>query len=492
MAADSGRRGSLETVRRPRAGTVRFRLTVLATLLVALVLVVTGVGLVVAQRRLLTSSVDEALRDRAEDIETTVLPALSPSRPVELANLGSEDTLAQVIGPSSQGVVAASPNVTDEPALVRPSARTAGGESIRTVDGLPIDEDAFRLLVQPVRMSADELPPGLPAGTYTVVVAGSVDDVDEATAALARSLALAVPSVTVVLALLLWWLTGRTLRPVESIRATVAGIGGDELDRRVPEPPRDDEIARLARTMNAMLDRIEDASRRQQRFVADAAHELRSPLTRMRSELEVDLAHPDRADHAATHRSVLADADELQQLVDDLLYLARSDAGAATPRRAAVDLDDVVLREGRRLRERGRVEVDTRGVSAAQVTGDAAQLTRMVRNLADNAERHATSTVTFGLHERDGAARLTVSDDGPGIPAADRERIFDRFTRLDSARTRDGGGAGLGLAIVHDIVDHHGGTVTVENTGTPSSRGGGATFAVHLPTNGAGADPTRD
>jgi signal transduction histidine kinase len=470
---------------RALAGTVRFRLTAVATLLVAVVLVVTGVALVVAQRRILTGSVDEGLRDRADDIERTVLPDLSASAPIDIDNLGAEDAAAQVVGPSAS-VVAASSNVVGDPPLVSRSAAfdTDDGESIRTADLPSIDEDAFRLLIRQVALSADEVPSGLPDGPYTIVVAATSDDVDESVQTLTRSLGLAIPAVTVLLALLLWWLTGRTLRPVEAIRTTVAGIGGDELARRVPEPATRDEIARLARTMNAMLDRVEDASRRQQRFVADAAHELRSPLTRLRSELEVDLAHPDRADPTATQRSVLSETVELQRLVDDLLYLARSDAGAATPQRSPVDLDDLVLRKARHLRDQGRVRVDTHAVSAAQVRGDSDQLARVVRNLADNAQRHAESTVTLSLSEHDGQAVLIVADDGPGIAPENRERVFERFTRLDVARTRDGGGAGLGLAIVHDIVSHHGGTVTV-GPGHP-----GATFVVRLPASSRGDGPT--
>ena len=202
-----------------------------------------------------------------------------------------------------------------------------------------------------------------------------------------------------ILALLTWWLTGRTLRPVDKMRAEMAEISGTNLGRRVREPDTGDEIDRLARTMNETLDRLEDAVRRQQRFVADASHELRGPLTRIRSELEVDLARPDCADPTATERSVLDEAIGLQHLVDDLLQLARSDAGAAEMTAVPVDLDDIVLREARRLRDRGRVVIDTSRVSAAQVIGDRNQLGRAVQNLLDNAERHAVTTVTVTLDE---------------------------------------------------------------------------------------------
>jgi signal transduction histidine kinase len=235
--------------------------------------------------------------------------------------------------------------------------------------------------------------------------------------------------------------------------------------------------------MNTMLERVDDATQRQARFVADASHELRSPLTRIRSELEVDLAHTQGADLAATHRSVLEETVVLQHLVDDLLQLARTDAGAAPASAPSpVDLDDIVLDLARRLRAGGRVAVDIAGVTAVQVAGHAAQLARAVGNLADNAARHATSTVTLTLAEHDHSAVLTVSDDGPGIRPEDRERVFDRFTRLDDARTAATGGAGLGLAITRDIVARHGGTVAVD----PDSHHG-ARFVVTLPISPEGA-----
>ena len=225
-----------------------------------------------------------------------------------------------------------------------------------------------------------------------------------------------------------------------------------------------------------MLDRVEVAVRRQQTFVADASHELRSPLTRIRSEIEVDLAHPDRADLAATHRSVLEETTALERLVADLLHLARSDATAGELRREAVDLDDIVLSEVRRLRASGGLDVDAGGVTAAQIHGDRDQLARLVRNLLDNAARHASRTVTISLAEHGGDAVLVVDDDGPGIPLDHHDRVFERFTRLDDARTQSSGGTGLGLAICRDIVRRHGGTVAIDPDHAP-----GARFVVSIP-----------
>lgn len=215
---------------------------------------------------------------------------------------------------------------------------------------------------------------------------------------------------------------------------------------------------------------------RQRQFAADTSHELRSPLTRMRSELEVDLRRPD-ADLEATHRSVLEEVEALQALVEDLLLLARSDAGAALVPDALLDLDDIVLRvaDGAEV----PMTLELSGVSGATVRGDEGQLERVVRNLLDNAARHARSSIRLALEERDGDAILLVDDDGPGVAVADRERVFDRFTRLDDARSGALGGTGLGLAIVRDVVARHGGTVRVLDA--PS---GGARIEVRLPPAG--------
>jgi signal transduction histidine kinase len=452
MAAD--RRSRL----RRATASVQFRVTALAVLAVAVVLVAAGVGLVVAQRRLLTANVEYAIELRADDLAGRVAAG-----PVTGTLAGVEGNTAQVVAPDGR-VLAATADVSGRPPI-GPPPPAGQRESLRSIPRLPGTNDPYRVLSR--RVAGRD-------GPVVLYVAGALDDVEESGRVLATSLSVAGPALLAVLAALIWTLVGRTLRPVEAIRAEVAAIGGTDLHRRVPQPGGGDEIARLARTMNAMLDRLEDATGRQQRFVADASHELRSPLTRIRSELEVDLAHPDTAALAATHRSVLEETVALQRLVEDLLHLARSDAGALTTRHEPVDLDDIVLRAAARLRADGRVKVDISGVSAAQVHGDRDQLGRTVRNLTDNAARHADSTVTLTLTERDHAAVLSVADDGPGIPADQRDRVFERFTRLDEARTT--GGTGLGLAITREIVQRHHGSIEIDPDHQPGTK-----FVVTLP-----------
>jgi signal transduction histidine kinase len=453
-------------------GTMRFRITAVATLAVAAVLVLTAVGLVVTQRRVLTDNLDESLQQEAAAI------AENWSRghmPATLAPVGDDDAFAQLV--EDDGNVLATANAAGAPPLPFPvggdeadaeaEAADEGGTddeaAARTVDGAPTGEDeAFRVVTRPVDG---------PLGEGVLHVGGPLDDIDETTALLTRSLAVAVPAVTLLLAALVWWLVGRTLRPVEAMRREAAGIDGADLERRVPVPAGDDEITRLARTLNAMLGRIEDAARRQQRFVADASHELRSPLARIRTELEVDLAHPAGADPSATGRSVLDETIGMQALVDDLLLLARTDAGAATTGPVApVDLDDLVARQVQRLRADTRLRVDASAVGAVQVVGEGARLERALANVVDNAARHAASTVSVSLVAQDGVAVLAVTDDGPGIPPERRDEVFERFTRLDGARAASAGGTGLGLAIARDIVDAHGGTIAVDPGHHPGAR----------------------
>jgi signal transduction histidine kinase len=421
--------------------TIRFRITAIATTLSAVLLTAMSLLMVVVLQAQLTDNLDEGLRQRSD----TITALLATSVPEELA--GDEDLLVQVVLPDGE-IVAASTNL----AGAEPIAPLEPG--IRRTGDVPGRSEEFRVLTRSVDTAG---------GPAFLIVGINFDDVTDPVRIVSRLLALSVPAVVLILGLLTWWLTGRTLRPVEKMRAEMAEISGTNLGRRVREPETGDEIDRLAHTMNETLDRLEDAVRRQQRFVADASHELRGPLTRIRSELEVDLARPELADPTATERSVLDEAIGLQHLVDDLLQLARSDAGAAEMTPAPVDLDDIVLREARRLRDRGRVVIDTSRVSAAQVIGDRNQLGRAVQNLLDNAERHAATTVTVTLDESDGIARMTVTDDGSGIDPAQRERVFERFTRLDDARTRDSGGSGLGLAITRDIVERHGGTIRLDD-----------------------------
>ncbi|MFG2561732.1 sensor histidine kinase [Streptomyces sp. NPDC048496] len=307
---------------------------------------------------------------------------------------------------------------------------------------------------------------GVPAGTarnpVTVYVAVPTESVDHGLAQLAAGLATGVPAVVALLTGVVWLLTGRALRPVDAMRAQTAEITASDLSRRVDVPPADDALGRLARTFNDLLARLDAATQRRRRFIADAAHELRNPLSTLHTRLEVAAHHPGSTDWKTLAPGLLRETERLARLVDDLLQLARLDARPRL-RTRPVDLDEIVFTEVRQARRRTRLVIDQHAVGAARVEGDEDALARVVRNLLDNALRHATTRIDVSLRTLDGTARLVVADDGPGIPEADRERVFGRFTRLDDARARYTGGSGLGLAIVRDTVTAHHGSTRIED-----------------------------
>jgi signal transduction histidine kinase len=423
-----------------------------------LMLAIASVAIITIQRQALTAGLDEALRQRADNLEP-----IDPGVTALPGEGDREDSFAQILDPAGS-VVASSRNVAGRPTV---GVRLADQRSSRfTTTRLTRPAGRFRVLIRPVEVGSS---------TRILVVGKNLDDITESVRILVVTLAGVVPVLGLVLGLLAWWLTGRTLRPVEQIRTEVTGIHGGELHRRVPVPETDDEIAELARTMNSMLSRVEAASTRQQQFVDDASHELRTPLTRMVTDLELAIAHPDLEPAPTTFGRVLEDASDLRQLLQDLLYLARTSHDRVV-HREEIDLDDIALRVAHELRRESELTVDTAGVDAARVTGDAREVERAIRNLVDNARRHARTLIVISTAIGDGVSSVVIDDDGLGVPSEDRDRIFERFARLDESRTRSHGGAGLGLAIVHDIATRHGGRVSVTDAPT-----GGARFILAIP-----------
>ncbi|MER6432779.1 HAMP domain-containing sensor histidine kinase [Streptomyces sp900105245] len=309
--------------------------------------------------------------------------------------------------------------------------------------------------------------------TYTVYGGASLADEQATSDQVVRAMLTGLPCLLVVVAAVTWLVTRRALRPVEGIRAKMAEItGSGDLARRVPEPDARDEIARLARTTNQTLAALEQSVERQHRFVADASHELRSPIASLRTQLEVAEQHPELLDVP----DLLQDVVRLQHLAADLLLLARLDAGER-PADTLVDLAALVREE---VARRARTDRITPAVTAAdtalEVKGSRNQLSRVLGNLLDNAQRHASTGITVTVDAVGDAVVLTVADDGDGVAPADRTRVFERFVRLDEGRSRDEGGAGLGLAIARDVVRRHHGTLSL--TDSPA---GGAAFRISLP-----------
>lgn len=432
-----------------RLAGVRGRLTALAVLTVGLGLAGGGVVALTLIRDQLTGNAEAEARRQAGSFAPMISSGLPSSLPPLLQVVGQDGT---VLGASAELAHTRLLALWPENGAVTGTSRLPDGEH-HAVAGVP----------------ASVL--GRPVAVYAAV---SLEHADEGVEAAATAMAITLPLLLIAAGGAAWLVVGRTLRPVEAIREQVAEITASRLDRRVPQPPADDEVGRLAGTMNEMLARLQEVHDRQRRFAADAAHELRSPLTSLRTRLEVGLAHPSRTDWVRLAGDLHREAVRLGDLTDELIALALADGG--TEPVEWVDLDEVVLAEIDAVRARGVVDVELTPFSPARLRGRAGELSRVVRNLLDNAERHARRRVTVGLRAEDGCAELVVSDDGPGVPEADRTKVFDRFFRSQRARERDTGGAGLGLAIVREVTERHGGTVWLADS--PE----GACFHVRLPS----------
>ncbi|OKI61830.1 two-component sensor histidine kinase [Micromonospora sp. CB01531] len=379
--------------------------------------------------------------------------------------------------------------------MLRPDQLRAGQRQRLVVDGRRVG------LTGPVRVVT--VPAGTPAEPLTVLVAKSMSDVRHSLHMVRTLLLVGFPLLVAGLAVVAWRVIGATLRPVESLRRGAAEITGRAGPGRLPVPAAADEIQRLAITLNDMLDRLEAARARQRAFVADAAHELRSPLTNMRTELEVARRLGDGTDWPAVTENLLADTDRLSRLVDDLLLLARVDEQATRPDGSParivgpVELGELLRTVADRYPSPPVCLAPASGPLWTE--GDPAELRRVLANLVDNALRHARGEVRLevtgpypdppvpgqrGVGPGRAYHLVTVTDDGPGIPVADRERVFARFTRLDDARARDAGGAGLGLAIVRELVRRAGGGVDLADAVPADSAiesGPGLRVTVRLP-----------
>jgi signal transduction histidine kinase len=453
--------------KRRRRGGVRLRTTLVATLIVTGALLAGAAGLVWELHRSQVNNVASAARLRAQDVAALVRSA---SLPAVLPSSADDVTVVQIV--DDQGhIVLSTENLEGEQRMAT-FVPTTDQPVTRTVGGLPVG-DGHSFLVAAVRVTS-------PQGVRIVYSAASLALVDSTMHSAIAALAVGTPALLVLVTVTTWLLVGRALRPVEEIRATAAEISTRDLDRRVPEPASADEISRLAQTMNDMLDRLQAGADQQRRFTADASHELRSPLASLRSQLEVARAHPERADWLLTSDESLAEIDRMERLVRDLLLLARADAGGLKIGTDRVDMAQLARSEADKVRGRGRVQVDDRGIVEGVVTGNADWLKGVLRNLLDNAERHAQSTVTIDVSRRNQTVEVTVANDGPSIPAPARDHVFDRFTRLDESRNRDEGGSGLGLAITRDVLAAHHGTIEVADC--PQ----GACFVARLPAASAG------
>jgi signal transduction histidine kinase len=438
-----------------RRRSLRARLTMVTSAGLAVALALAAVLLASALRVALIDGLDVSARQGAIEVATLLDQGRLPS-PVPVP---PDTVTVQVL--NAQGRIVNTSAGADRlvpmlpPAQARQAARTGQAQMLA---GPPIGMPSLlRVVAVPAR------------GQHVVIAAVSFAQVHASLATLARALFIGTPLLFGLLALAIWLVTGYTLRPIAALSRGAAAVSGTGRPRDLPVPPARDEVRALAITLNDMLARLADAQQRQRDLVSDTAHELRSPVASIRAQLEVALDHPDGVDWAETARDVHADTLRLARLAEDLLLLARLDG--QPPRRTPADLAALcVAAVAGYATARVPVQVTVpeagAGDASCVVAGDPDALRRLLVNLLDNAVRHAASQVSVSVRSEAGWAVLTVTDDGPGIPAPDRERVFGRFTRLDNARDRTGeDGAGLGLAIVRSTAEAHGGSAALGDAG---------------------------
>lgn len=453
-------------MRRPRLGalrhtSLRLRVTAVATVAVGVTLVITGVLVARWFRAILLDDADNQLNAQVAFVaELAQHGQLSPT----LTATGVDTGQVQVIT-EERAVVAVSPGLAATVRLDVFPAPALGTQVAHTVPGPVVGGSGkthYRVVARTV---------STPIGALTVYAASSLRAEEKSLDALVAGLWVGLPLLTALGAVGIWLVVGRSLSPVERMRREVAAIPGNRPEQRISAHARATELDRLAATMNGLLERIDGETALRRQFLADASHELRSPLASARTQLEVALAYPDGTDWETTASEVMIDVTRLQTLAGELLDLARVDGVGRLLSSIRLDLGALVAGEtGRYTDPRLTVEV-----GEAWVAADASLLVRLVRNLVDNAMRHAVRRIRVAVAVEDAQAVLRVWNDGPAVPEAERERIFEPFTRLDEARASDDGGAGLGLSIARRVAEVHGGTLTVD----PSAEG--AQFVARLP-----------
>lgn len=425
------------------------RVTTGAVFVVAIVLSLNVVGVSVAVDRMLESEVKAVLTQDLDDMADRV--AYASQAAMTVAQTDPRVLLVQI----ADG---------DDTIVNSAAARSLIPQSSGVAERAEVAEDPYLVVSRSL------------GDGRTLTVARSMDQAVNGVQATALALGIASLLALGAIGGVSRVVARRALRPVERLRQEADEIDGSGLDRRLGLSGAQDEVDRLATTLNRMLDRIQRLYESQRRFVNDASHELRSPITTIRHQAELGSQEPPAVPATEALGVVLLETERMAHIVEDLLVLARLDESSAIVAPEEVDLDDLILVEAKRLRGLGGVEVDSSGVIAARILGDSRALARAVRNLADNARRHARRRVAMSIEPASGVFWIHVDDDGRGVPPSEWNSVFDRFMRLDEGRARDDGGSGLGLAIARDVVRAHGGDVTVTH-----SPAGGARFSMSVP-----------
>ncbi len=431
-----------------RSMHVRTRAALAATGIVFLATAMGSGGLVMSQQNMLIRSLDSSGQLRINDIQSSLADRALPR---EITIVGDDSGFVQLL--DSQGsIISATKNIAGEAAFILPPIFDSTRARVVTENRVigAFDNVSFRIIAKQISVNSK---------SYSVIVGYSLEKTRSSISYLIRLLIILNLLVMFLVFLATWFVTGRALKPVEKMRSEVDQLSAKDLSRRVSVPSSEDEIGRLGKTLNSMLNRLEISDQRQRRFVSDASHELRNPLAGMRTQLEVELLYPDPDKVEEGRTALLRSTLRLQELTEDLLTLAVSDSNLLASNRTEVSLREVIRREVEAFISVPGIEIDISKVEDISVWGDESQLRRVFINLLDNASRFAENLINVSLTLHDKKVFLEVIDDGPGISLADQERIFERFSRLDDSRARHQGGTGLGLAIVKEIVLAHDGEI---------------------------------
>jgi signal transduction histidine kinase len=433
--------------------SIRARLTIIFVLAIAVILTFTGIALVNLVHRSLLTQASNQIDAVMEQTQMRFASATSAvDHTVVLSTQG--DVVVQVTNAADTKVWAASSAIENAPVLARPVVdfTTGSGLNLRLIHSAATDATLPELSSGQVATITTKRGPGL---IFGFVYGGPIE---HSVRVLLASLLISFPLLLLMSGGLIWLGIGLALAPVESIRRRVDAIAAEDLTQRVPVTGGDDEVARMARTLNEMLDRLEAASRFQQEFVSNASHELRSPLTTLLATTERATGDPTNASWPEAAEVIMREGRRLEGIIADLFWLARHDEDHIESERVDVDFDDLLYEEASRVRSISDLAVDTSMVRPTRVVGDPTMFKRMVRNVVDNAMRYAQHELRFESHFDGEDAVILVSDDGEGIDVTQSAKYFERFARADSARSRRSGGTGLGLAIVTEIALRHGGS----------------------------------
>jgi signal transduction histidine kinase len=433
--------------------SIRSRLTLWSTISILVVLIIIAFSFRGYTVRALTANAQANVANALSRAQNEIIVG-KVSEPGRLVLPIDGDAVVQITNYAGTRVWAATSTISNQPvlAVALESNRFASGLGpvlVHRLSTAAIDRQLSLGIAVPIETKRGL---GLAFGWYYGTAINHSERVFRTT------ISLFFGALWIVASLLLWLSIGRTLSPVETIRRRVSTIAATGSHERVPVPSGRDEFARLATTVNEMLDRLDDATRFQQQFVSNASHELRSPLTTLLATVDLAVSRSDDADWPTVAATVQREGRRLHTLIDDLFWLARSDEGRVEMRKTQVDLDDILYEEADRVRLMSPLKVDTRSITPARVWGDPNMLTRAVRNLVDNAMRYATSSISLSSRFDGVMCIIEVHDDGVGVDVATAAKYFERFVREDASRTRSSGGTGLGLTIVADIASRHGGS----------------------------------